>query len=143
MRQARKCGAYDDCRKKRSVCARCLLVETKRHSCKLCPRRGLLRPLPRLRAPRVPAVTRWPYVCACAQSKKSACDLPKFRYDARRAQEMADARRSESREGVSITEEELARMLDIVVPLIENGLSPEAVWMSNPDLPVGCRTFRS
>ena len=27
-------------------------------------------------------------------------------------------------------------MLDIVVPLIENGLSPEAVWMSNPDLPV-------
>ena len=53
---------------------------------------------------------------------------------------MADARRSESREGVSITEE-LARMLDIVVPLIENGLSPEAVWMSNPDLPVGCRTI--
>ena len=143
VRQARKCGAYDDCRKKRSVCAQCLLVETKRHSCKLCPAVVCCDLCPDFVPRECPAVTRWPYVCACAQSKKSACDLPKFRYDARRAQEMADARRSESREGVSITEEELARMLDIVVPLIENGLSPEAVWMSNPDLPVGCRTFRS
>lgn len=143
VRQARKCGAYNDCRKKRSVCAQCLLAETKRHSCKLCPAVVCCDLCPDFVPRECPAVTRWPYVCACAQSKKSACDLPKFRYDARRAQEMADARRSESREGVSITEEELARMLDIVVPLIENGLSPEAVWMSNPDLPVGCRTFRS
>ncbi len=127
---------------RKSVCAQCLLVETKRHSCRLLPAVVCCDLCPDFVPRECPAVTRWPYVCACAQSKKEIrmrpAQVPLRRQKGRR--EMADARRSESREGVSITEE-LARMLDIVVPLIENGLSPEAVWMSNPDLPVGCRTL--
>ncbi len=55
--------------------------------------------------------------------EKSACDLPRFRYDARRAQKW-QTRGARSRARASPSPKELARMLDIVVPLIENGLSP-------------------
>lgn len=49
-----------------------------------------------------------------------------------------------SRTGISISEEELASMLDAVAPLIRNGLSPEAIWLGLGDgLPVGVRTFYS
>lgn len=49
-----------------------------------------------------------------------------------------------SRTGISISEEELASMLDAVAPLIRNGLSPEAIWLRLGDgLPVGVRTFYS
>ena len=143
VRPARKCANYDGCRRFRDVCGSCS-QEGRRGACRLCGLASCPDLCPDF-APRVCALLdRWPYLCRCDKARRARCDLPKFRYDARKAQESSDGRLVHSRTGISISEEELASMLDAVAPLIRNGLSPEAVWLGLGDrLPVGVRTFYS
>lgn len=143
VRPARKCANYDGCRRFRDVCGSCS-QEGRRGACRLCGLASCPDLCPDF-APRVCALLdRWPYLCRCDKARRARCDLPKFRYDARKAQESSDGRLVHSRTGISISEEELASMLDAVAPLIRNGLSPEAVWLGLGDrLPVGVRAFYS
>ena len=130
VRPARKCANYDGCRRFRDVCGSCS-QEGRRGACRLCGLASCPDLCPDF-APRVCALLdRWPYLCRCDKARRARCDLPKFRYDARKAQESSDGRLVHSRTGISISEEELASMLDAVAPLIRNGLSPEAV-MAGP-----------
>lgn len=143
VRPARKCANYDGCRRFRDVCGSCS-QEGRRGACRLCGLASCPDLCPDF-APRVcPLLDRWPYLCRCDKATRARCDLPKFRYDARKAQESSEGRLVHSRTGISISEEELASMLDAVAPLIRNGLSPEAIWLGLGDgLPVGVRTFYS
>lgn len=142
VRPARKCARYPECRHARDICAECAQTE-RRHACRLC-NLVVCADVCEDFAPRVcELLERWPYLCRCDKAKRTGCDLPKYRYDARYAHELAQRRLTESRAGISVSQEELDGMLAVVVPLIrDNGLSPEAIWLANPGrFPVGVRTF--
>lgn len=74
---------------------------------------------------------RTPYVCNGCE-KRQKCRLRRMLYDAKTAQEEYETKLSESRKGISLTEEELIRLNDFVSPKIKAGLS----------IPVICETFR-
>ena len=142
VKPARKCARYPECRHARDVCGQCAQTE-RRHACRLCSL-VVCADVCKDFAPRVcELLERWPYLCRCDKAKRAGCDLPKYRYDARYAHELAQRRLSESRAGISVSQGELDEMLAVVVPLIkDNGLSPEAIWLANPGrFPVGVRTF--
>ena len=143
VRPARKCANYAECRHSRDVCDSCAQAG-RRKSCRMCKLAACADLCPDF-APRVcELLDRWPYLCRCGRAERSRCDLPKYRYDARKAQEYSEARLVHSRTGISISEGELAAMLDTVMPMIRNGLSPEAIWLGVGDeLPVSVRTFYS
>ena len=143
IRPARKCGNYEACRHARDVCDECL-QNPGRSSCKLC-KMVACADLCCDFIPRVCEVLqKWPYICRCDKTRRARCDLPKFRYDARKAHEAAERRLVHSRTGISISQEELDDMLDKILPLIRNGLSPEAIWLDRSnDFPVTVRTFYS
>lgn len=143
VRSSRKCANFDDCRHKRDICKSCAQTGC-RKACKLCGIVACCEQCPDFAPRECGRLLRWPYVCACEGAERAKCALPKWRYDARRAQDAADARKIECREGISITEEELRALLEAVLPLLKKGLSPEAIWMANGDaFPVGVRTFYS
>lgn len=143
VRVSRKCALFESCRRKRDACESCA-QEGRRQACRLCGLVVCCDSCPDFAPLRCPLLERWPYVCACPAGERDRCLLPKFRYDARKAQAAADERRSACRSGISISEGELRSLLETVVPLIEAGLSPEAIWMANGDrFPVGVRTFYS
>lgn len=142
VKPARKCARYPECRRVRDACEECAQAG-RRWSCRRCDLVACAEVCEDF-APRVcELLERWPYVCRCDRRGRARCDLPKFRYDARHAHEQAQLRLSESRAGISVSQEELDEMLAVVVPLIrDNGLSPEAIWLANPGrFPVGARTF--
>lgn len=147
VKPARKCGLYDSCRRERDVCGECLQEGrpgSRRRSCRMCDLAVCCDSCPDFVPRECALLGGWPYVCRCASAERARCDLPKWRYSARRADEAAAERRSSSRAGVSLGEGELAALLARVGPLIRQGLSIEAIWMSDPGgFPVSARTFRS
>lgn len=74
---------------------------------------------------------RAPYTCnGC--DKRLKCRLRRMIYDAQTAQEQYEDLLSESRKGISLTEEELTALNEFVTPKIKAGLS----------IPMICNTFR-
>lgn len=72
-----------------------------------------------------------PYTCnGC--DKRMKCRLRRMIYDAKAAQEQYENLLSESRKGISLTEEELMTLNEFVTPKIKAGLS----------IPMICSTFR-
>lgn len=74
-----------------------------------------------------------PYVCNACHSIRS-CTLRKQFYDAKEAQKAYENTRSESRQGIDLTPEELARLDDVVAPLIKQGQSIHQICINNADL---------
>lgn len=73
-----------------------------------------------------------PYVCnACGDIR--TCTLKKRVYDAKEAQKEYETVRSESRQGIDLTAEELRRVDDIVSPLIRQGQSVHHICANNAD----------
>ena len=71
-----------------------------------------------------------PYVCnGCSEVKK--CTLTKTIYDALEAQRKATAKISESRSGILKTEGEIARLNEILVPLVKQGQSIHQIYLNN------------
>jgi len=82
-----------------------------------------------------------PYVCnGCI--RPAGCVLHRYRYDAKCAQRAADSRQSESRSGINCTEEEFARIIDTVRPLLKQKVGLDAIWCAyEEELPISKRTF--
>lgn len=73
-----------------------------------------------------------PYVCnGCDNLKK--CTLRKKFYVAKEAQAEYEYVRSESREGIAITEDELSNLDQIITPLIKKGQSLHHICVNNAD----------
>ena len=108
------------CRQKYSNnCKRCLQVNCYEH-CRqfeelICSR---------LRKP--------PYVCNGCHQRQS-CKLEKHIYSAKSAQNAYETTRSESRQGIAITPEELKRIDAIVSPLVKLGQSIHMICVNNSD----------
>ena len=67
-----------------------------------------------------PKLKKPPYVCNGCE-KRNGCTLRRHWYDAKAAQKEYEVTRSESRQGIAISPEELRRIDDIVSPLIRQG----------------------
>ena len=82
-----------------------------------------------------------PYVCnGC--SKRVKCYLTKVLYDARQAQSLYQADFSESRKGISLSEEELEYLDQVISDGIKRGLSVSVIWNEHRDeMPVSVRTI--
>ncbi len=78
-------------------------------------------------------LTKAPYVCNACHSIRS-CTLRKQVYDAKEAQKAYERTRSESRRGIDLTPEELARLDDIVSSLVKQGQSIHQICINNADL---------
>lgn len=74
-----------------------------------------------------------PYVCNPCSHIKS-CTLEKRMYDAKEAQKAYEKKRSESRQGIDLTPEELSRLDDVVSPLVKQGQSIHQICSNNADL---------
>ncbi len=73
-----------------------------------------------------------PYVCnGC--DKKPSCNLRKRIYNAQKANEHADTLKSESRSGISMSEEEIREFNERITPLIKKGQSIHHIMVNNPD----------
>ena len=73
-----------------------------------------------------------PYVCnGCIQ--RQSCKLEKHIYSAKSAQKNYETTRSESRQGIAITPEELKRVDAIVSPLVKLGQSIHMICVNNAD----------
>ena len=73
-----------------------------------------------------------PYVCnACPTTGK--CTLPKTFYDADKAHLKSHQVISESRSGLSASEEEIARLNRIISPLVKQGHSIHEIYISHQD----------
>lgn len=73
-----------------------------------------------------------PYVCnGCTEVRK--CTLTKSIYDALEAHRKATDKISKSRSGILTTEGEIARLNEILVPLIKQGQSIHQIYLNNKD----------
>lgn len=73
-----------------------------------------------------------PYACnGCREVKK--CTLTKTIYDAMEAHRQATEKISESRSGILSTEGEIARLNEILVPLIKQGQSIHQIYLNHKD----------
>lgn len=82
-----------------------------------------------------------PYVCANCK-KLGFCGLRRYTYRAIYAHESYEKRLISTREGISITPEQLTTMVRTVKRLLGQGQSLEAIWATHAkDFPVCVRTF--
>lgn len=82
-----------------------------------------------------------PYCCNGCLSAWG-CVLHRYRYDAKCAQRMADGRLKETRSGINCTEDEFAKIIDIVKPLLAQKVGLDAIWCAHQDeLGISKRTF--
>jgi hypothetical protein len=88
-----------------------------------------------------PSLLRPPYVCnGCPQYK--SCAYPRLAYHAELAQARAQELLVSCRCGIDHTEDELALIISVVKPLLDNGLSPAVIWTEHGDrLPCSERSF--
>ena len=78
-----------------------------------------------------PALSKPPYVCnGCP--KRNKCTLEKHMYCPLDAQREYEHRRTESRSGLCISEEEVLQLDDFISPLIRNGQSIHNICVNNP-----------
>ena len=76
--------------------------------------------------------TKPPYVCnGCG--KRYECTMEKHLYIAQEAEKAYRTKLSESRSGITYTEEELKRLDEIISPLIKQKQSPHHIWSNNKD----------
>ena len=82
-----------------------------------------------------------PYVCnSCGERRK--CFKERFLYSAKLAQSMADERRSDSRKGMRLTEEELALLNKILLAGIEKGQPLAHIYAEHKhEISVGLRSI--
>ncbi len=84
--------------------------------------------------------SRAPWVCnGCPERPR--CPLERFTYSAKVAQAKADARISESRQGVDMTGREMALLADAVREGLAKGQSVHHIFASRDDLPCSERSF--
>ena len=80
-----------------------------------------------------PSLEKAPYVCNPCKQVRS-CTLSKRFYDAKEANKAYERTRSDSRKGIDLTAEELARLDEVITPLIKQGQSIHQICANNADV---------
>lgn len=140
---ATHCANSASCVKREELCDPC--TAKKQRLCRRCQAVKCYDVCPDFELRMCDKVVRWPYVCEWCYLGRDTCPFPRCRYSARKADELSKARRKQPRgRGASVSDGELAAIVEKVRPLISNGLSLEAIWLAYGDgFPVCVRTFYS
>lgn len=86
---------------------------------------------------------RAPYVCnTCPYHKKSYCIKDKYIYSAKYAEAAVSRRRSESRQGFRISDEQFAEMDELITKLVKKGQPLTHIYAEHEnELPIGLRSL--
>lgn len=113
--------------KKTQVCSPC--YSTRHYKlCQRCPNCNLH--CPDFVPDTCKRLEKAPYVCNGCHTQ---CSLKRRLYKASKAQEQYDSTLSETRSGLTFTEDDLSRIDEIVSPLIKQGQSPHHICMTQRD----------
>ena len=124
------CSKRSTCDEYGTACSKCKLQYSK--SCKRCPRVKCYEHCKQFEVLVCNKLKKPPYVCnGCIQ--RQSCKLEKHIYSAKSAQKNYETTRSESRQGIAITPEELKRVDAIVSPLVKLGQSIHMIYVNNAD----------
>lgn len=124
------CSKRSTCDEYGTACSKCKLQYSK--SCKRCPRVKCYEHCKQFEVLVCNKLKKPPYVCnGCIQ--RQSCKLEKHIYSAKSAQKNYETTRSESRQGIAITPEELKRVDAIVSPLVKLGQSVHMICVNNAD----------
>ena len=124
------CSKRSTCDEYGTACSKCKLQYSK--SCKRCPRVKCYEHCKQFEVLVCNKLKKPPYVCnGCIQ--RQSCKLEKHIYSAKSAQKNYETTRSESRQGIAITPEELKRVDAIVSPLVKLGQSIRMICVNNAD----------
>ena len=124
------CSRRSTCNEYGTACSRCKLQYSK--NCKKCPRVKCYEHCIQFEVLICIKLKKPPYVCnGCPQ--RQSCRLEKHIYSAKTAQKTYEITRSESRQGIAITPEELKRVDAIVSPLVKLGQSIHMICVNNAD----------
>ena len=124
------CSKRSTCDEYGTACSKCKLQYSK--SCKRCPRVKCYEHCKQFEVLVCNKLKKPPYVCnGCIQ--RQSCKLEKHIYSAKTAQKTYETTRSESRQGIAITPEELKRVDAIVSPLVKLGQSIHMICVNNAD----------
>ena len=141
MSASKRCARHADCQRHRDVCAVCR-SDKRTPTCRRCRTVRCFERCDEFELRMCEKTQRWPYVCTCYMYDRDGCAFPKCRYTASEADAASRGRRAEPRKGISVTPEELGRMVETIAPLVRQGQSLETIWMTHGDeFPVTSRTF--
>jgi IS30 family transposase len=133
-----RCVHYSKCTEKHSACDICA---SSINFCRECKVRHCIDRCPRFERVMCPKVSKWPYICPAECTKKARCGFPKCTYTAFEADRIYRQTLSESRQNIVLSEEELKHMNSIIVPLVKQGQSLEAIYFTHSqELDVCLRT---
>lgn len=85
---------------------------------------------------------RFPYCCNACQLKYTTCPFNQYRYDAKIAQEMADAKLVNVRRGINIEEEDFQRVDTLIKQGLANKQSIYHIVKSNENMPTVPTIYR-
>lgn len=90
-----------------------------------------------------PRLERTPFCCnSCDQRQGFGCPHPYRFYEAKYAQDLADARRSDARSGIDCDPEAFERAIEVIKAGLARGQSPQHIIAANPDdIPFGVRSL--
>lgn len=124
------CSKRSTCDEYGTACSKCKMQYSK--SCKRCARVKCFEHCKKFEVLICNKLKKPPYVCnGCLQ--RQSCKLEKHIYSAKTAQKTYETTRSESRQGIAITPEELKRVDAIVSPLVKLGQSIHMICVNNAD----------
>ncbi len=133
-----RCEKRKTCSMSGSACEKCLTQYT---NCKDCKTRRCILTCPEFELKMCPATKGWPYTCPTSCRKRSGCTFPKCSYRALEAQLNYEKTLTSARSGICISSSELDAANKLIVPLVKQGWSFEAVWLTYQEkLPFGLRT---
>jgi IS30 family transposase len=125
--------AFNDCRIRKNCTVRHLCGSKRcRRYCCFCNTHFCSTLCPDYRQETCQRLSKSPYVCNGCEVKTS-CTLEKRTYSALHAQREYEAVRSESRQGVQLTEEDALRLDSLISPLIMKGQSLHHICVSHAD----------
>lgn len=124
------CSNRSACNEYGTACSKCKIQYS--NSCKRCARVKCFEHCKQFEELICNKLKKPPYVCnGCLQ--RQSCKLEKHIYSAKTAQKTYETTRSESRQGIAITPEELKRVDAIVSPLVKLGQSIHMICVNNAD----------
>lgn len=124
------CSNRNACNEYGTACSKCKIQYS--NSCKRCARVKCFEHCKQFEELICNKLKKPPYVCnGCLQ--RQSCKLEKHIYSAKTAQKTYETTRSESRQGIAITPEELKRVDAIVSPLVKLGQSIHMICVNNAD----------
>ena len=123
--------------RKTNACKKLFLCDTRCRSCSICN-----NVCDDFELEQCPRLTKAPFVCNGCDTPRNKCPIStKYDYNANAAYRMYTERLSSSREGISLTRQQLHSIDSVVRPLVLQGQSPYMILTSHPELGLSVSTL--